>query len=68
VLDAVVVVVKVVDVVHVVVVQICSLKSLAATQVLFTAESVLVYAWLILFSVYWNFSWSAAERSDLGGC
>ena len=67
VLDAVVVVVEVVDIVHVVVVQVGSLQGLAATEVLFTTEGILIHAWLILFGVHGNLGGSAAERSDLGG-
>ena len=67
VLDAVVVVVQVVDVVHVVVVEVGSLQGLAATEVLLTAEGILVLSWLVLFGVDGDLGGSAAERSDLRG-
>jgi len=68
VLDAVVVVVEVVHVVDVVVVNVSSFQSLGATEVLLTAESVLVDAWLVTLAVDWHLGWDAAERlDDLGG-
>lgn len=62
----VVVVVEVVDVMNVVVMEVGTFQCLASTQVLLTAESILIYAWLIFLSVLWYFGWCATERSDLG--
>jgi len=66
VLDAVVVVVEMVDIGHVVMVQVCSFQGLAATEILFTAECILVRAWLVLLSINWHLGWSASEWPDLG--
>ena len=63
----VVVVVEVIDIMDIVVMEVGTFQCLATTQVLLTAEGILIYAWLIFLSVLWHFGWGASERSDLGG-